>query len=96
MEKEHKTDGTPCWCNPKVIKVKKTMPTYNRDKQNFLSVGYHKGEMDFGVSCSVADLTYEQIKELREMIVVAIGQMEAMWARGQEEKREKPDSNKHK
>jgi len=20
--KEHKTDGTPCWCNPKVIKVK--------------------------------------------------------------------------
>lgn len=22
MEREHKTDGTPCWCNPKVIKVK--------------------------------------------------------------------------
>ena len=19
--KEHKTDGTPCWCNPKIIKV---------------------------------------------------------------------------
>jgi len=21
MEKEHKTDGTPCWCNPKIVKV---------------------------------------------------------------------------
>ena len=20
-EKEHKTDGTPCWCNPKIVKV---------------------------------------------------------------------------
>ena len=23
MEKEHKTDGTPCWCNPRVINVPK-------------------------------------------------------------------------
>ena len=21
MEREHKTDGTPCWCNPKIVKV---------------------------------------------------------------------------
>ena len=21
LEEKHKTDGTPCWCNPKVIKV---------------------------------------------------------------------------
>lgn len=21
---EHKTDGTPCWCNPKIIKVRKS------------------------------------------------------------------------
>ena len=58
----------------------------NRDEQNFLTVGYHKGEMDFGVNCSVADLTYEEMKKLREMTVVAIGQMEMMWSRSQEEK----------
>ena len=64
------------------------------DTQQFLEVGYHKGEMDFGVNSSVADLTYEQMKELREMTIVAIGQMEAMWARGMEERREKPSQNK--
>lgn len=21
-EREHKTDGTPCWCNPKIVKVR--------------------------------------------------------------------------
>ena len=51
----------------------------------FISVGYHKGEMDFSVNCSVADLSYEQIKELREMIVVGIGQMESMWGRARQE-----------
>ena len=44
-----------------------------------LSVGYHKGEMDFGVSASVKELSYEQMKELREMTVVGIGIMESMW-----------------
>ena len=62
----------------------------NKDEQQFLSVGYHKGEMDFGVNCKVGNLTYEQMKELREMIVVAIGQMELMWAKKMEKKREIP------
>jgi len=60
----------------------------NRDKQQFLRVGYHKGEMDFGVNTEVRNLTYKQMKELREMIVVAIGSMEIMWANAQQEKSE--------
>ena len=51
-----------------------------------LSVGYHKGEMDFGVNCSICDLSYEQMKELREMTIVMIGQAEQMWGREQEKK----------
>lgn len=46
---------------------------------NILSVGYHKGEMDFGVNASIKDLTYEQMKNFREMVVVAIGIAESMW-----------------
>jgi hypothetical protein len=45
---------------------------------DLIKVGYHKGKMDFGVT-SVGDLTYEQLKEMREMIVVAIGVAENMW-----------------
>lgn len=56
----------------------------NRDENSFLNVGYHKGEMDFGVNTSVADLTYKQMKELREMTIVAIGQMERMWGDAQQ------------
>lgn len=53
------------------------------EDQNFISVGWHKGEMDFSVNCSIADLSYEQMKSLREMIVVGIGQAERMWSQGQ-------------
>ena len=59
----------------------------NKDEQQFLSVGYHKGEMDFGVTCSIEDLTYEQMRELREMTIVAIGIMERMWGDVQDKKR---------
>ncbi len=58
----------------------------NKDEQQFLSVGYYKGEMDFGVNGEVANLSYEQMKELRQMTVVAIGQMEAMWSRATQDK----------
>ena len=53
---------------------------------DYLTVGYHKHEMDFGVNCAVADLTYEEMKQLREMIVVGIGQLEQMWRSAQEKK----------
>ena len=48
-------------------------------ENNILTVGYHKGEMDFGVNSSIRDLSYEQMKELRQMICVAIGVAESMW-----------------
>ena len=50
-------------------------------EQNLLTVGYHKGEMDFGVNCSIDELTYEQMKDFREMVCVAVGQAEQMWRR---------------
>lgn len=50
-------------------------------EQSLISVGYHKGEMDFGVSGLVGELSLEKMKELREMIVVAIGVAEDMWKR---------------
>lgn len=52
----------------------------------YFSVGIHKGEMDFGVSCEVASLSYEQMRNLREMIVVGIGVCESMWCDAQEKK----------
>jgi hypothetical protein len=44
------------------------------DLDYLLQVGYYKGEMDFGVRGTVAKLTYEQMREFREMTIVAIGQ----------------------
>ena len=50
-------------------------------ENNLLTVGYHKGEMDFGINCSIDELTYEEMKNFREMVCVAIGQAEQMWRR---------------
>lgn len=55
-------------------------------KEPYFSVGLHKGEMDFGVSGTVADLSYEQMRQLREMIVVGIGTCESMWRAAQQRK----------
>jgi hypothetical protein len=49
-------------------------------KQILLEVGYDKnGEMDFGISAVVGSLTRGQMKDFREMIMVAIGIAEDMW-----------------
>lgn len=49
-------------------------------KQAILTVGFDKnGEAEFGVSACVMELTHEDMKELRAMIPVAIGQMERMF-----------------
>ena len=58
-------------------------------KKDLITIGYHKGEMDFGVSCLVGELTLEELKELREMIVVAIWCAEDMWRRNQESEAKK-------
>ena len=51
------------------------------NEQNILTVGYHKGEMDFGINCSIDELSYEEMRAFREMVCVAIGQAEQMWRR---------------
>lgn len=51
-----------------------------KDK-DLITIGYYRGEMDFGVNCSVEDLPLEELKKLREMIVVAIWCAEDMWRR---------------
>jgi len=53
-------------------------------KPILFSVGYHKGEMDFGVNASMQDLTREEMSEFRQMLVVGIGQAENMWRKGNE------------
>jgi hypothetical protein len=52
----------------------------------YISVGYHKGEMDFAIAATVQELSHEEMNDLRAMIVVAIGTMEDMWRREQERK----------
>lgn len=49
------------------------------DPTPFLSVGYHKSKMDFSVCLLVTKLSYEEMKNLREMTIVGIGVMEQMW-----------------
>lgn len=54
----------------------------------YLSVGFCRsyGDADYAVKCSVADLTYEQMQQLRAIIPVAIFAMERMWSAEQEKK----------
>lgn len=54
-------------------------------KQMLIEIGWDKnGQMDFGVSGLVGDLTPEQMNDFRSMIPVAIGQAENMWRRYRE------------
>lgn len=59
--------------------------------KDIITVGYHKGEMDFGVNGSITELNLEQMNELRIMTMVAIGQAESIWRRYREDKT-KPSS----
>ena len=59
----------------------------------FFEVGMNKGEIDFSVSGLVGDLSYEQMKNLREMVVVGIGVMEQMW-RDQQNRKNRPQCEK--
>lgn len=57
--------------------------------KDIITVGFDKnGDADFGVRCIVTELTYDQMKELRAMIPVAIGTMEQMWRDSQTKKSE--------
>lgn len=50
----------------------------------FITIGWHKGECDFRVSSEIQELGPGKMKDLREMIVVAIGTAEDMWRRQRE------------
>lgn len=66
-----------------------------RIKKQLLEIGYDKnGELDFGVSCLVGELTIEKLKELREMIVVTIYVAEDMWRRKEGNKTQSQTANK--
>jgi len=41
--------------------------------------------MDFGVNGSVAELSLEELRKMREMIIVAIWCAEDMWRRNQKD-----------
>lgn len=53
-------------------------------KEPLITVGYYKGEMDFGVLASIGELTIDQMDQLRIMTMVAVGQAEQMWARAKD------------
>ena len=57
-------------------------------KDSLIEIGYHKGELDFGVRATVANLTVEEIKELRSTIITAIYVAEDMWHKEQHKKLE--------
>lgn len=58
-------------------------------KKLLIEIGYDKnGELDFGVVGTVATLSLKQMKDLREMIIVASYVAENMWQREQERKPE--------
>jgi len=51
----------------------------DKEVEDLLTVGFHKGEMDFGIKGSVQNLTIEELKDFRNMIIVAIYVAEDMW-----------------
>ena len=49
--------------------------------ENLLTVGRKKGDWDFSVRATIQELSYEEMKDFRSMVIVAIGTMEDMWRR---------------
>ena len=47
-------------------------------KQTYFEITREKGDIEFGVSSSIIDLSQDDYDKLRELIVVAIGTMEEM------------------
>ncbi len=53
--------------------------------KELITIGFDKnGEADFGINGDLAQLPLEKMKQLREMIPVAIGVAEDMWRREQD------------
>ncbi|HEX9503593.1 MAG TPA: hypothetical protein VF974_04715 [Patescibacteria group bacterium] len=55
-------------------------------EKSLITIGFDKnGEAEFGILMSLADLSREQLKELREIIVVAIYEAEDIWRRAHQD-----------
>ena len=39
MKREHKTDGTPCWCNPRIEKMNDIKEKCGENKNRILFIG---------------------------------------------------------
>ena len=51
------------------------------DKE-YITVGWHEGEVDFRVSAMAMDLTFEEMQKLRSIIPVAIATLENLFMQG--------------
>lgn len=60
----------------------------------FFKVGLNKGEMDFSVAGLISNLSYEDMRKFREMVVVGIGVCEQMWRNAQAGK-DRPKQENH-
>lgn len=50
-------------------------------KQTYFEITREKGDIEFGISSSIINLSKDDYNKLRELIVVAIGVMEEMRAK---------------
>jgi hypothetical protein len=57
-------------------------------EQPLITIGFDKGEAEFGIRGDLADLSFDRMQELRAMIPVAIAQAEIMWRDVQSQKPE--------
>ena len=63
--------------------------------KNLITIGFDSdGEANFSVNGSILELSFEEMNELRTMIVVAIGTAEGMWRRGNEKRHQAGSSVK--
>ena len=47
-------------------------------RKKYITIVKEKGEFDFEVSALVGELSYEEYKELKSMLITAIGTMETI------------------
>ena len=59
-----------------------------------ITIGYQKSEMDFLVSMAVGELSFKELRKMREMIIVAIWCAEDVWRRNQKTEAGKSDKLK--
>ena len=71
-ERKHKTDGTPCWCNPKIIKVKakETVENQTKNIQDWLNYLVEMGYINAKIN---VDEFVSQIRKETEVQIPIIG-----------------------